>query len=48
MADNKEDEFIALVQKNEGIGYKIIGLFTDQEFERKDLYQEILTQSWKA
>ena len=48
MTDSAQDTFISLIQENEGIVYKVIGLYADSELDRKDLKQEILLQSWKA
>jgi len=48
MAQQSEDTFITLIQENEGIVHKVIGLYADNETDRKDLHQEILLQSWKG
>lgn len=48
MSDSTQDTFITRIQENEGIVYKVIGLYADSELDRKDLKQEILLQSWKA
>ena len=48
MAQQTEDTFIALIQENEGIVHKVIGLYADNDTDRKDLHQEILLQSWKG
>lgn len=44
----KENEFLAQVQSNQGIIKKLVGLYANNEEERKDLYQEILFQAWKG
>lgn len=43
-----EEEFISLIQEHEGILHKVIGLYTNSKEEGKDLYQEMLLQSWKS
>ncbi|MCU0375019.1 MAG: sigma-70 family RNA polymerase sigma factor [Chitinophagaceae bacterium] len=47
MAINAAD-FMQLVQANQGIVYKLVGLYANSEEEKKDLYQEILLQAWKG
>jgi len=42
------DEFIHHVQRNEGILFKILSLYTDFPEDREDLKQEILLQAWKS
>jgi RNA polymerase sigma-70 factor (ECF subfamily) len=44
----KSTEFMELVQTNQGIIRKLVGLYADNEEQRKDLYQEILLQAWKG
>jgi RNA polymerase sigma factor (sigma-70 family) len=36
------------VRENQGIIYKLVGLYAQDAEEKKDLYQEILLQTWKA
>ncbi|MBX2914018.1 MAG: sigma-70 family RNA polymerase sigma factor [Cyclobacteriaceae bacterium] len=43
-----EKEFIALVNENRGIIYKVIRLYINQEEDTRDLYQEIVFQAWKS
>ncbi|HEX4875047.1 MAG TPA: sigma-70 family RNA polymerase sigma factor [Chitinophagaceae bacterium] len=43
-----EKEFLAQVQANQGIIYKLVGLYVTDKEEKKDLYQEVLLQTWKA
>ena len=43
-----EQEFIRQVRENQGIIYKLVGLYALDAEEKKDLYQEILLQTWKA
>jgi RNA polymerase sigma-70 factor (ECF subfamily) len=48
MQDHKKDEYIEQIQKHTGIIYKVIGLYVDDEEDKKDLHQEILLQGWKS
>lgn len=41
-------EFIKLIENHEGIIHKVIGLYIHEEEQKKDLFQEILLQSWKS
>jgi RNA polymerase sigma factor (sigma-70 family) len=43
-----ELEFLGLVKQNQGIIYKLVGIYANDEEEKKDLYQEILLQTWKG
>lgn len=43
-----ENEFVELVQANDRIIHKVVGLYADYEEDKKDLYQETLLQLWKA
>ncbi|MBX2895220.1 MAG: sigma-70 family RNA polymerase sigma factor [Cyclobacteriaceae bacterium] len=43
-----EKEFVALVNENRGIIYKVIRLYINQEEDSRDLYQEIVFQAWKS
>ncbi|WP_281986377.1 RNA polymerase sigma factor [Aquimarina aggregata] len=45
---NKEETFIRLIKKNEGIIYKITKVYTHTSNDQKDLYQEIVYQLWKG
>ncbi|MBA4300525.1 RNA polymerase sigma-70 factor, ECF subfamily [Algoriphagus alkaliphilus] len=45
---NREDEFIYLIQQNQGLIYKITTIYTRDREEQKDLYQEIVYQTWKS
>jgi RNA polymerase sigma-70 factor (ECF subfamily) len=44
----KQKEFIKLIQKNEGILFKISGLYSDNVADGKDLRQEMIYQLWKS
>lgn len=48
MSNELHDEYVGLIQENGGIIHKVIALYVDNEEARKDLYQEILLQSWKS
>jgi RNA polymerase sigma-70 factor (ECF subfamily) len=43
-----QTEFLAQLRSNQGIIYKLVGLYASDREEKKDLYQEILLQAWKA
>ena len=43
-----EKEFLQLLSENKGIIYKVVNLYAADTEEKKDLYQEILLQCWKA
>ena len=43
-----EVEFLEQVRQNQGIIYKLVGLYANDAEEKKDLYQEVLLQLWKA
>lgn len=43
-----ENSFLQNVEENKGIIYKMINLYADDDEDRKDLYQEIIFQSWSA
>lgn len=43
-----ENEFVKLVQENDRIIHKVVGLYADNAEDKKDLYQETLLQLWKA
>jgi len=45
--DLKED-FIALVEKHQGIIYKVSKMYCDNEECSKDLFQDILVQLWQS
>ncbi len=43
-----EAAFLEMVKANQGILYKLVGLYAADQEEKKDLYQEILLQAWRA
>ena len=43
-----ESQFLELVKQNQGIIHKLVGIYANDEEEKKDLYQEILLQTWKG
>ena len=43
-----ETEFLEQVRENQGIIYKLVSLYASDGEEKKDLYQEVLLQAWKA
>lgn len=44
----REDEFIQLIQENQGLIYKIATIYTRDRVEQEDLCQEIVYQTWKS
>ncbi len=45
---NKDDEFVLLIQENQGIIFKITTIYTDNAIDQQDLYQDIVYQLWKS
>jgi len=43
-----ESEFVRLIQENDRIIHKVVGLYADGVEDKRDLYQETLLQLWKA
>jgi RNA polymerase sigma factor (sigma-70 family) len=43
-----KQEFLQLLQANQGIIYKLVALYAQNVEEKKDLYQEVVLQTWKA
>jgi len=43
-----EAAFLEQVKLNQGIIYKLVGLYAQDAEEKKDFYQEILLQAWKS
>jgi RNA polymerase sigma-70 factor (ECF subfamily) len=48
MSEERQAEYVQLVQMHAGIIHKVINLYVDNLEERKDLYQEVLLQAWKS
>ena len=48
MPEEKEKEFITLVNESQGIIHKVCRMYCDDEIHRKDLFQEIVLQLWKS
>lgn len=45
---NKEEDFVQIIQSNDGVIYKIVRAYTDDKESQKDLYQEVVYQLWKS
>jgi RNA polymerase sigma factor (sigma-70 family) len=45
---DKKKQFIATVQKNEALIYKVAGFYVSNLHDREDLVQEIIYQMWKS
>ncbi|MFY7910125.1 MAG: RNA polymerase sigma factor [Emticicia sp.] len=43
-----EKEFINLIETNQGIIHKVCAMYCQDNNDKKDLYQEIILQLWKA
>ena len=43
-----ESEFLDQVRANQGIIYKLVGLYANDAEEKKDFYQEVLLNAWKG
>lgn len=43
-----EKEFLSQLKEHQNIIYKLVHLYAVTEEDRKDLYQEIVLQAWKA
>lgn len=44
----REQEFLAKIEKHKGILYKISKMYVDNADDQQDMFQEILCQLWKA
>lgn len=44
----KESEFAEVIKENEGLIFKITTIYTDNEQDQKDLFQDIVYQLWKS
>lgn len=45
---NSKQEFIAIIQSNAGLIYKVTRVYTSCKEDAQDLYQEIVYQLWKS
>jgi len=43
-----EAQFLQQVRQNQGIIYKLVGIYAADAEEKKDMYQEILLNTWKS
>lgn len=43
-----KEEFISLIEKHQGIIYKVSRMYCDKEECRQDLFQDILVQLWQS
>jgi RNA polymerase sigma-70 factor (ECF subfamily) len=43
-----EKEFLEQIKQHQGIIYKLVSVYATDAEEKKDLYQEILLQSWRS
>lgn len=43
-----EKDFIEMINNHRGIIYKVCNLYCDDETDKKDLFQEVVLQLWKA
>ncbi|TWP23002.1 RNA polymerase sigma factor [Apibacter muscae] len=48
MKKNNELEFSALIEGNQGIIHKVCRLYTNNDEDSQDLFQEIVLQLWKS
>lgn len=46
LAQQKETEFLDIINRNQGIIHRVCRLYTDSRDEHNDLFQEIMTQLW--
>ena len=47
-SSNLKQEFISLIEKHQGIIYKVSRMYCDKEECRRDLFQDILVQLWQS
>lgn len=45
---SKEETFTQLIKEHQGLIYKVSSLYTEQQQDQNDLYQEIVYQLWKS
>lgn len=43
-----DNQFVRMIQENEGIIYKVASFYTSDEYPIGDLYQEIVLNLWKS
>ncbi len=43
-----EAKFLELLKENQGIIFKLVGLYATDREDKKDLYQEVLLNAWKS
>jgi RNA polymerase sigma factor (sigma-70 family) len=43
-----KEEFISIIQENEGLIYKVTKVYSNSKEDAEDLYQEIVYQLWKS
>jgi len=48
MSNHEQAEYIKLIQEHNGIIHKVIGLYVNNQENRRDLHQEVLLQAWKS
>lgn len=44
----KEEAFVHTIKEYEGMIFKITTIYTNNQYDQKDLYQEIVYQLWKS
>jgi RNA polymerase sigma-70 factor, ECF subfamily len=48
MDQGHEQSFLSFVEKHKGILYKVINAYAKSQEDKRDLFQEIMTNLWKA
>ncbi|MDU1889935.1 MAG: sigma-70 family RNA polymerase sigma factor [Dysgonomonas sp.] len=43
-----DNQFVQMIQQNEGVIYKVVSFYADKEHPIGDLYQEVVLNLWKA
>ena len=43
-----KEEFLHIIDKNQGIIHKITGIYSTDKEDRKDLFQDIILQLWRS
>ncbi|MFS4447642.1 RNA polymerase sigma factor [Maribacter sp. 2307UL18-2] len=44
----KEEEFVHVIKRNEGVIFKITTMYSDNRADQQDLYQDVVYQLWKS